>query len=157
MKKKLLTTMLAFAMICLQAQTLYVQPIGGEQVAFSIIENPKITFGNGTMTIQGTTFQLADVQNLSFATNAATKLVAVNFDDNFLVFPNPVSDELSLIVKNPQGMNFRIFDLNGRLLKIGNLNSTVTTINVQGFRKGTYLLNLEQNGQSMQSFRIIKQ
>jgi len=157
MKKKLITIILALATICLQAQNLYVQPIDGEQVGFSIVENPRITFGDGTMTIQETTFQLTDVQNLSFVKNTTTNLVAVNIDDKIFIFPNPVRDELTLIVENSQSMTYRIFDMTGRLLKTERLNSTVTTINVQNFHTGIYVFNLEQNGQFIQSFRIVKQ
>jgi len=158
MKKTLFSFLLFLAVgVCLSARNLYLLPIEGDKVVFSIVENPRITFGNGTMTIHGTTFELAEVQTLSFVRNPATNLVAVNPHDKIVVFPNPVRDQLSIIVDDPQGMTYRIFDLNGRLLKAGNLNSTVTTINVQGLRIGTYVLHIDRNGQPIQSLQIVKQ
>lgn len=145
------------ATTCLQAQNLYVQQINGERIAFSIVESPRITFGNGTMTIQGTIFQLTDVQNLSFIKFTTTDFVAVNFDDKIIVFPNPVRDELTLIVQNPQGLNFGLFDMLGRELVSDQIRSETTRINMHNFRAGVYVLHIIRNGQTVQSFQIVKQ
>ena len=97
MKKILLATMFAFATICLHAQNLYVQPITGEQIVFAIVENPRITFGSGTMTIQQTTFQLNDIQNLSFVKNVTTNIVWGGQTPPLHVFPNPVTNQLHIV------------------------------------------------------------
>jgi hypothetical protein len=78
--------------------------------------------------------------------------------DNFRFFPNPVKDELTLTIQKPvQGMSYQIFDMAGRQLKIENIRSENTTINVQNFQNGTYILRLIQSGQEIQSFKIVKQ
>jgi len=155
MKKAVLTKLFALLVICLSAQNLYVQSITGEQTVFTIVENPKITFGNGTVIINETEFRLNNVQKLSFF-NTATSIVAINSVEKILVFPNPVSDELTLIVENPQGLNFRLFDMSGQQLLFDQIHSQTTTISMQNFRAGTYILHIDRNGQSVQSLQIVK-
>ena len=160
MNKILISIIFLFTAMCLQAQNLYVQPVGvGEQIPFALADEPKITFGDGTITVDRTTFQLADIQNLSFVRNPnQTNVTTLNFDGKIFLYPNPVQNELQLSIQIPaEGLTYRIFDINGRLMKTEKINSATTTINVQDFRSGIYILNIDQNGKPIQSFRIIKQ
>jgi hypothetical protein len=158
MKKILLSTTLLLAALTTQGQHLYVQQIGNaEQVPFALADKPKITFGNGTKTINQTTFQLSEIQNLSFVKNSNSTSIATNFSNNKIqIHPNPVKDELSLIIENPQNVNYRIFDMNGKQLKANKINSETTTIQMQNFRTGIYILHVIQSGQKIQSFKIVK-
>jgi len=160
MKNFLISTSLLFAVMCLQAQNLYVQPVGGgEQIPFALSGKPKITFDSGTITIDETTFQLTDIQNLSFVRNEnETNVTTLYFDGKIHLFPNPVQDELQLSIQIPaEGLTYHIFDMNGRLMRTEKIRSENTTINVQDFRQGIYIFNIDQNGKPIQSFRIIKQ
>jgi len=169
MKKFLLTKILLLATICLQAQTLYVQPIDGEQIGFSIVENPKITFGNGTMTINETLFQLTHVQNLSFVESVTTSIVGAN---NYLpllqAFPNPVINDLRITIDELQiGEIIELFDMNGRRVYsrrhsaldaesrskgiAGQARNDELVINMTPFPNGTYILRIGN-----QSLQIIK-
>ena len=159
--KKILVLLLLLAIgLSVTAQNLYVQPIGGgEQIAFSLANKPEITFNNRTMNIDQTSFQLSNVQNLSFIKNESSTNIAMNLEsDQIRLFPNPVKNELTLIVQIPtQGLSYRIFDMAGRQLRTENIISETTTINAQNFQVGTYVLKLIQSGQEIQSFKIIKQ
>jgi len=160
MNKTLITTILLFAIMYLQAQNLYVQPVGvGEQIPFALADKPKITFSSGTITIDGTMFQLINVQNLSFTRNPnETNVTAPNFYGKIHLYPNPVQNELQLNIQIPaEGLTYHIFDINGRLMRTEKIRSTTTTINVQDFRSGIYIFKIDQNGKPIQSFRIIKQ
>ena len=156
--KKILILILFFSVgLCLTGQNLYVQPISGEQVAFSLADKPKITFGTGTLIVQQTTFQLTDIQNLSFIPKGSTGIEMHLKDDKIFVFPNPVKDELSLVVQNPQGLSYRLFDMLGKQLMSDQIRSETTQINMQNFRAGVYVMHLLNNGQQIQSLKIIKQ
>ena len=169
MKKIITTAILCTLGLALSAQNLYVQPISGEQVEFAIANQPKITFASRTMTVAPSTgsgagtsqqFPLGDVQNLSFVKNETDPTsIALTVEDNGIrLYPNPVDDLLTLEIQNPaQGTTYRIFDLNGRLIETGNAPSEQTTINMGGFRQGTYVLTINREGQQIQSFRIVKQ
>jgi len=161
MKKLLILTPLFIIGAYSSAQNLYVQPITGEQVSFAISERPTITFDNRTMTIQNRTFNLADVQNLSFVANVPvvpppSSIETPLNDKQITVFPNPVQDELSIVVENPQGLSFRMFDMMGRLLKSDQIQTETTLVNMQNFAAGAYVLHIIQNGQTIQSFQIVK-
>jgi len=161
--KKILTPILLLAMsVCLQAQTLYVQLLDDEeQVAFPFAGKPKITFGNGTVIVAGTTFQISNVKNLSFTskgTPPVTSVAANSSDGKIYLYPNPVKDELELSLEIPtQNLRYQIFDLSGTLLKTEQIGSAVTKINMQSFRTGVYVISINRGGQHIESFKIIKQ
>ena len=163
MKKNLIIAVfLAFGAMNLQAQNLYVRLIGAEQpVAFSLAARPTITFDHSAQAKQvGTaTHQLSDIQYFAFTNRSATDIMVRLEDDNRIaVFPNPVNYELNIVLDNfTPGFVFRIFDMAGRLLLTNRLYSATTQIQMQNFRSGTYVLNIEFNGQHVQSFTIVKQ
>jgi len=149
MKKLLFLTALALATICLQARNIYVQPINGEQLAFSIAENPRITFGNGAMSIQGTTFQLSEIQNLSFVANATTSIVLGGQTPPLHVFPNPVADKLHIVHDWQSGDIVKLFDMNGRRVfsqpvgaGFARPDGDTFTIDMSQFPNGTYILRI---------------
>ncbi|MBN1987371.1 MAG: T9SS type A sorting domain-containing protein [Prolixibacteraceae bacterium] len=75
------------------------------------------------------------------------------------VFPNP-TNEFAVVKYNqmPDEHSYSIFDLTGRCLKSGLINSTETQINLVEYAKSSYLLKIFQgNGYQIQTFKIIKQ
>ena len=145
----------------LPAQNLYVQPAGGEaQIAFALAEMPKITFNPNTMAIKtaagSETFQLSEVQNLSFTQTVGIATMVT--DPRISLYPNPVTEELILKLQMPtQDMSYRIFDLTGKQLKVESIHSEITQINMGNFHPGVYFFQVHQNGQNIQSFKIVKQ
>jgi len=160
MKKILITTILFAAGLSLQAQNLYVQPMTGEQVAFVLADNPKITFADRVMTVAAQNFPLNTVRNLSFVKaepDGSTNIATIQ-ETGISLFPNPVRDELTLEIKEDlQNLTFQIFDMNGRSMQTGRALSPQTVINMQHYQAGIYILVIEQGGQRIQSFQIVKQ
>ena len=158
MKKILITTILFAAGLSLQAQNLYVQPMTGEQVAFVLADNPKITFADRVMTVAAQNFPLNTVRNLSFVSTGGAANIAAIQETGISLFPNPVKDELTLEIKEDlQNLTFQIFDMNGRSMQTGRALSPQTVINMQHYQAGIYILVIEQGGQRIQSFQIVKQ
>ncbi|MCL2027455.1 MAG: T9SS type A sorting domain-containing protein [Bacteroidales bacterium] len=160
MKKILIPILFLSIGLCAYTQHLYVQPIDGEQIAFALANKPKITFDDRVMSVQQLSFPLSDVRNLSFVQQNTdpTNIIVDTENDHILLFPNPVKDELNLVIQIPvQNLNYRFFDMNGKQLTVEQIHSQTTQINMQNFRAGIYVLHIEQNGQSIQSFRIVKQ
>ncbi|MDR0436920.1 MAG: T9SS type A sorting domain-containing protein [Bacteroidales bacterium] len=164
--RKILICVILFVVggLNLQAQNLHVHPVdGGEPTVFSLGHLPKITFNEGTKKIETTTttqtFQLSDVQRLTFKPNNSTNIATtVETHGRVSLHPNPVENELTLNIQIPtQGLAYRIFDMNGKLQRTNKIHSETTTINMQNFRKGTYILHIERSGQFIQSFKIVKQ
>jgi len=147
----------------LSAQNLYVQPLdGSEQVSFELAQKPKITMSARVMKIEmpatTETYSLAEVQNLSFVKKTGTTEVAMNVGDKVRLYPNPVKDELELNVQIPvEGLKYQIYDLSGALVKADEVRAAITKINMESYPAGLYIFKLEQGGQEVQSFKIVKQ
>jgi len=161
MKKLLILTPLFIIGAYSSAQNLYVQPITGEQVPFAISERPTITFDNRIMTIDGRTFNLADVQNLSFVANVPppTNIVNEHVGSLLQVFPNPVTDKLHIINEWQSGDIIELFDMNGRRVFVQpvetghapSLHDDTIVIDMSAFPAGNYILRVGN-----QSFQIVK-
>lgn len=88
-----------------------------------------------------------------------TVLAIEDFDINYQarVFPNPTQDLLQVEIQNFEGLNFKMYDIQGRQLSKEKLNSINTTINTTPYAKGLYLLViLNENNQLLKTYRIIK-
>jgi hypothetical protein len=77
---------------------------------------------------------------------------------NFCVFPNPVSENLTIsslsLIKS---IKYNLYDSKGGLINNGNLVSNETIVNTSNLSSGTYYLNLyNQENNKTQSFKIIK-
>jgi len=156
MKKHLIYAMLLFMGLSLQAQNLYVVPITGEEEEYAL---SRIVFGDGTVTVSRTTYQLDEIRKLSFTATPPPNNIALPKEDNrILLYPNPVQDELNLRVDMPtEGLTYRVLDLNGRVVRLGRIQSETMQIPMQSLQKGTYVLRVERGGEIIQSFKIIKQ
>ena len=77
---------------------------------------------------------------------------------NFSVFPNPVSENLTISSLNLiKTISYNLYDSKGRLINNGNLFSNETSVNTSNLSSGTYYLNLyNQENNKTQSFKIIK-
>mgnify|MGYP003575555021 FL=1 len=84
------------------------------------------------------------------------------FDEISLVmtaFPNPVVDELNLIVLNNkfEDLSYDLFDINGRVVsKTNNISASETKVSMQGLVKGVYFLSINNNSKKIKTFKIIK-
>jgi hypothetical protein len=129
----------------MQAQHLYVQPLGGgAQIAFALADKPKIMFATGAMTVQQTTFQLTNVQNLSFTFNQSTNIRTDNYS-SLQVFPNPVNYELRIVIPSETrnlGDIVELFDINGRRVYSARANDSEITIDMSPFQSGSYILRI---------------
>jgi len=73
-----------------------------------------------------------------------------------VAYPNPVRDVLTVDPDGKQHVRFRLFDVEGRVLYQSVSNSgEPKEIPMQGYRKGVYLLRMD-NGESVQTKKIIR-
>ena len=75
-----------------------------------------------------------------------------------MAYPNPTTDYLTLKVKNYESNNlsFKLFDINGKLLKTENLMGKETQIEMQNLNPGNYFLKITDNQKEIKVFTIIK-
>lgn len=80
-------------------------------------------------------------------------------DISVITFPNPTVDNLSLQINDysNEKLLYQLFDMQGRLLKIGQISEQLTQINTAILPTSTYFIHvLNQQNQKVQSFKIIK-
>ncbi len=98
-------------------------------------DNPAYVNSNWTVSIDTFT-QIATICNLGI-----TELEA-----SIKIFPNPTENGWISINSEAQG-RFRLIDLNGSLLKNGEIQSGKTVIDVSELKIGMYIIQLQLNGQ----------
>jgi hypothetical protein len=85
-----------------------------------------------------------------------TGLDETSSNGNFSIFPNPVTDKLTVKI-NPtaSGIAYTLSDIYCRKIQAGYLNAGFNTINMEKFSKGVYFLNV--GDVNFKSFKVVKQ
>lgn len=80
------------------------------------------------------------------------------FDISMAVFPNPTAHQLTLSVDTPPlpGMEYQLYDLQGRLLGSAQIKETETSISFSAYAKARYTLTITHENVPIQSFSILK-
>lgn len=74
-------------------------------------------------------------------------------EDVLNIFPNPTSDYIQIESAQPMSGTFRIYNTNGRLIKIGDLDGS--PIDVTSFNDGLYILKVEMDQQILNKSIVI--
>ena len=76
--------------------------------------------------------------------------------NNITIYPNPTIDKINITNLNNKSCQIKITDLQGRIVLIQE-NQTNNQINVSNLNSGIYLLQLYNNHQLLNTYKIIKQ
>ena len=88
-----------------------------------------------------------------------SEIISIEFrkHSSVSIYPNPVKDVLTVSGADKLNYNAEIYDLNGRIIKNGILNSENTSLDMTGILQGVYLLRIiDEAGFVIDSQRIIK-
>lgn len=120
-------------------------------VAGNLSEEPYSTVGFG--------FDVVPVVRFSFGEPSSAKDILL--DGNFSVFPNPVSNEISLDMNFTEVMEdvtVQLFDLNGKLLGtkiLDNVKQQTATFDVRALANGAYFLKVTtEKGTRSERFQV---
>ena len=82
-----------------------------------------------------------------------------DLDFSISVFPNPTSDELTLKLnkENVSGLQYLLFDINGKLIFQKNLESNETEVPVHQLAIGFYIIKVQAGTKELKTFKIIKE
>jgi hypothetical protein len=95
-----------------------------------------------------------DVDNLSLAT--VTGLDKNSISTAFLVYPNPASNELTIVSKEEKAVTILIMDINGRRVDELPLETEKTKLDLQKYAGGIYLYSiLDKEKRSLLSNRFV--
>jgi hypothetical protein len=73
------------------------------------------------------------------------------------VFPNPVKEDIILKVKDPRGLSYILYDMNGVILDQNDINKNETAISFENLVPAGYIIKVLRNKEEMKTFKIIKQ
>ena len=153
MKIKILLSLLFFSSFIINAQV--VISAGGDNYGNS---SASIEFTIGEV-VTATLTNPSNVLTQGFHQTNLTVLAVDEFEINFQasVFPNPAEDLLQLDIQNFSGLNYKLYDIQGRQLSEATIDKKNTTINTSKYAKGMYLLViLNETNQKLKTYRIIK-
>ena len=73
-------------------------------------------------------------------------------------YPNPTTDVLTLRTgeRDIENISYRLFDMNGKLIKAGKLTGSETPVNMQSLAPSVYFIKVIQNDKEIKTFKIIK-
>ncbi|MFM7666732.1 MAG: CotH kinase family protein [Bacteroidota bacterium] len=82
-------------------------------------------------------------------------------DIHFTLYPNPASEQFIIEHDNKTlaaGCRYEIYDLNGRKIQVGEINSNALTtqIGISQLRSTMYLIRISQGNSTLQTFRFVK-
>ena len=77
---------------------------------------------------------------------------------NCSVYPNPTAGITKLVLESPdfQNLSFRLFDINGVLLKDKKVESRETEISLENLSSSVYFLKVIRNNHEVKVFKIVK-
>jgi len=152
------------ALSSLQAQTMYVRPVTGEQVSYPITTIKKLTFSSGNLVvtpISGSvaTHSLLGNRYINFTDLTLNSPIHQQALTAFYVYPNPVKEVLHLsIAELGQRIDaVAIISLDGRMvLQQKQINTNFPQVDVAALPQGMYLCKIT-SGSKTQTLKFIKQ
>lgn len=153
----------AFFCISINAQTMFVRPISGSQITYTVADIQRLTFNNGNLfvfneTSLNGTFNLADNRYINFADLTLGTTSPVLFESKFYLYPNPSNQWLNIGNENPtQTLKLvEILSINGKLLTQQKTLTSDNQIDISTLPKGIYLCKIT-SGNTTQTLKFIKQ
>ena len=124
-----------------------------------IMKSPDGQCWRGTIDNSGSfTFTQVDCPEVSTTTKATENIVSSN--KNISIYPNPTENLLTIDIKNLDSVNltYYIYDISGKLMYKGFVESRLNSIDISTLTNGVYLLNVNDSyGNQLASEKIIKQ
>ncbi len=72
------------------------------------------------------------------------------------VYPNPTTDYLTLKTEKIEGVNFQLFDVQGKIIENKTVTNTSTNISLEAQPAAIYFLNITDKNKLLKTFKIIK-
>lgn len=69
--------------------------------------------------------------------------------DDVIIYPNPTSSILNFEISKSLDDDVKIYDLNGKIVKVLEINSTYYSANISALERGTYFVHFTINGQTL--------
>jgi hypothetical protein len=164
MKKNrlVLSALLVLGTLSLQAQNLNVKSKSGSKTTYAVKNQVKnLTFANGNLQV-GTktggndTYSLTSLRALTFdytLTNVSE--IETIEKPSIKLYPNPTSDILAITGLGKTTAQVSILNLQGQLVKKGELSPDQTSVSIANLENGIYFIKIN-TGSSQETIKLIK-
>jgi hypothetical protein len=125
------------------SQNLIVQQTNGTENSLSLSAIRKLVFNNNSLQItnisgNSTDFLLSDVRKIFFSNTSSSENIIVN--EKLVIYPNPATSELNIIVNDPVPNSIEIYNFQGRKIKTEIVNDDLERIDINDLQSGIYLI-----------------
>ena len=103
------------------------------------------SFGNMTIDASEEIWQFVSRYDINGLIECSTASINEYSKDNFRVYPNPVSSELTIEMDLSEEKKYRIYSTIGELVSSGKLNSNLNTIDLSSLPPNIYVLNINNH------------
>ena len=103
------------------------------------------SFGNMTIDASEEIWQFVSRYDINGLIECSTASINEYSKDNFRVYPNPVSSELTIEMDLSEEKKYRIYSTIGELVSSGKLNSNHNTIDLSSLPPNVYVLNINNH------------
>lgn len=126
------------------------------------------TGGNGSVSysvgqvaylIKGANREISEgVQQAYEITTLATDEISNSTEEGIFIYPNPFKDYLYLdfTKNNFKGSEYQLFDAQGKLIKKDKITQSKSEFNFSSLPSAMYIIRINQNGENIKTFKIIK-
>lgn len=125
----------------------------GGSISSSIGLSPSTIASNGSYTVSSGTQQPYEISMYLSVVDISNKSIDVK------IYPNPFSENVFIKFSenlNKEKYSYKIVDLNGRLITKGDLKEISNILNLQNLSTGNYMLEINQSGTTINTYKIIK-
>jgi len=148
---------ICFITVGLALQAQHIVPASG---IYHVSASGSISFIIGnlvTTTYTGTNTVLTPaIQQTNLSITKVQTMQDIDFDIS--IYPNPVNEFVRLKIKrdNLIGMNYQLYDINGKLLQKAPLEGNETLIPFNRLLPSTYFIKVMEGKRELETFRVVK-
>lgn len=106
----------------------------------------------------GTEYSISNGVQQPYEISVLTAVDNAELNYGLSVYPNPTMNKLLLNIEkyNQGNLSYQLFPMGGKLLEGNSVTGKQTVIDTSLLPSGNYILNISQDNQTIQSFKIIK-
>ena len=162
MKKSIIILMFSLPLLCVAQSILpreYDYDAAGNRtlrktILISSPQSPPVP--NDSLQVTSYELQVTsdELQELALAQFFVENIAQVEFK----IYPNPTTEKITLEISNMDNLqtgNFKLYNLDGRLLQEQLVHSAISVISLANLPKGAYILNVHINGKT-EDWKVIK-
>ncbi|KMQ66495.1 secretion protein [Chryseobacterium angstadtii] len=114
--------------------------------------------GQTTYLYKGTNAQVLEGVQQAYEITTLSVSETTSKQEGILLYPNPVRDYLYIdFTSTPyKGSEYQLFDAQGKLIKKDEISQSRSELNFSSLPSAVYIIRINQNGENLKTFKIIK-